>query len=96
MRLIDADEYKRNNSEILDCDIEHPKYQDTIRELIDDAPTIDAVPVVRCKGCKWHDNERGFCHNPVFGDGYANYIPPITSDTGYCSYGERKDGDKNE
>lgn len=53
MRLIDADAYKKRNAEIIDCEIDHYKYQDTLRELIDDSPTIDAEPVVRCKDCKW-------------------------------------------
>lgn len=39
-RLIDADAYKEQNNDILDCEIDHPKYQDTLRELIDHAPTI--------------------------------------------------------
>lgn len=39
-RLIDADAYKEQNNDILDCEIDHPKYQDTLRELIDNAPTI--------------------------------------------------------
>lgn len=39
-RLIDADAYKEQNGDILDCEIDHPKYQDTLRELIDNAPTI--------------------------------------------------------
>lgn len=42
MRLIDADAFIQENKEIIDCEIDHPKYQDTIRELIDDAPTIKA------------------------------------------------------
>ena len=38
---------------------------------IDNAPTIDAVPVVRCKDCKWWEGKRwdsssdpqyGYCH----------------------------------
>lgn len=40
MRLIDADALKEENKDIIDCEIDHPKYQDTLRELIDQAPTI--------------------------------------------------------
>ena len=40
IRLIDADAFIEENKEIIDCEIDHPKYQDTIRELIDQAPTI--------------------------------------------------------
>lgn len=26
-------------------------------------PTIDAVPVVRCKDCKWYDKQISMCNN---------------------------------
>lgn len=58
--------------------------------LIDDATTVDAVPVVRCRECKWwqEDDDIGHCDNP---DGLDNYAKPDD----FCSYGERKDGDGN-
>lgn len=49
--------------------------------LIDDATTVDAVEVVRCKNCK-HYNE-GFCV------GYHAHHDIMPDD--FCSYGERKD-----
>ena len=54
-------------------------------ELIEKAPTIDAVPVVRCRECKWwqEDDDIGHCDNP---DGLDNYAK---SDD-FCSYGERR------
>lgn len=39
-RLIDADVFIQRNAEIIDCKIDHPKYEDTLRELIDGQPTI--------------------------------------------------------
>ena len=48
------------------------------------APTIDAVPVVRCKDCK-HNLHPGK-PNTVCG---LNI--PIFDGNGYCSEGERKD-----
>lgn len=58
--------------------------------LIDDSTTVDAVPVVRCRDCKWwhEDDDVGHCDNP---DGLDNYAKPDD----FCSYGERKDGDGN-
>lgn len=41
MRLIDADAFIKENQEIIDCEIDHPKYQDTLRELIAQAPTVE-------------------------------------------------------
>ena len=56
-------------------------------ELIEKAPTIDAVPVVRFLECKWwhEDDDVGHCDNP---DGLDNYAKPED----FCSYGERKEG----
>lgn len=47
MRLIDADALI-DELGISDEDI-------VFKEMLEDAPTIDAVPVVRCKDCKWYD-----------------------------------------
>lgn len=47
MRLIDADELKT----ILSI----RRTIETIQHAVDNAPTVDAVPVVRCKDCKWYD-----------------------------------------
>ena len=54
---------------------------------IADAPTVDAVEVVRCRECKWwhEDDDVGYCDNP---DGLDNYAKPDE----FCSYGERKEG----
>ena len=43
-RLIDADEFKLENKRLLHCDFPYLS-EITLEELIDDAPTIDAVPV---------------------------------------------------
>lgn len=48
--------------------------------MVEYAPTIDAVPVVRCKDCKHHF----YC--------CRGSIP--VDDNGFCSAGERKDDDK--
>lgn len=47
MRLIDADALI-DELGISDEDI-------IFEGMLEDAPTIDAVPVVRCKDCKWYD-----------------------------------------
>ena len=55
MRLIDADKLRKDVLELPDC----PNgFSDTfdkslILALVDEAQTIDAVPVIRCKDCKW-------------------------------------------
>ena len=53
------------------------------------APTVDAVPVVRCRDCKhaWiHPCGYVYCHR----DGRNAYEMTFNLDS-FCSYGERKD-----
>ncbi len=52
-------------------------------------PTVDAVPVIRCKDCKHWDGY--YCHHKGYGNGYANYSPPIKSGEGFCDWAERKE-----
>ena len=63
-------------------------YYGYAKSFIDDAPTIDAVPVVRCRECIYFEdsqvNEKGFLICPASG-------MEIT-DMDFCSYGERKEG----
>lgn len=53
--------------------------------LIDDAPTVDAVEVVRCRDCKhlMFSDCYGEC-----GEGYMGIVSPDD----FCSYGRRKEG----
>lgn len=58
-------------------------------------PTVDAVPVVRCKDCKSH---RELNRKDRLEDGYAegvlwcmNYSDGVWPDD-FCSYGEPKEG----
>ena len=57
----------------------------------EDAPTVDAVEVVRCKDCKhaWiHPCGYVYCHR----DGRNAYEMTFNLDS-FCSYGELKEGD---
>ena len=83
-------------------------FQDS-KSLVDDCdsllctlPTIDAVPVVRCKdcdmwceelkvGCDEFGNETAPCSEWSGEDGFTRF----TKATDYCSYGERKDNDSD-
>lgn len=78
MRLIDADKldwwYKGRN----------------IRHVIDDAPTVDAVVVTRCKDCEHYD--MGVCLK-IYSDG--NVHPEAWQERkpdDFCSYGELREG----
>ena len=51
MRLIDADELVRDIDELSkDAGFYRPIYEG-VKNSVDSLPTIDAVPVVRCKDC---------------------------------------------
>ena len=55
---------------------------------VEQAPTVDAVPVVRCRECKyWQDNNGSYPHDECR---WGNGETPDPDD--FCSYGERKEG----
>ena len=58
--------------------------------FINDAPTIDAVSVVRCRECKHCDPENYHCDHPM-----GTAAPLKRKPDDFCSYGERMDGDSN-
>lgn len=61
-----------------------------IWRTIDDAPTIDAVPVVRCKDCKWSHHDLDTEDNLVFMcEMWDEY--PMANEDGYCHKGRRKE-----
>ena len=66
------------------------KTRQDIEEWLNNAPTIDAVPVVRCKDCKHYE-----IHKPKVLENCERkgYIIPMKPDD-FCSYGERKEGDE--
>ena len=93
MRLIDADElvytkelYPYGNGEY--------KPVNVIYETdIDAAPTIDAVPVIRCKDCKylkWHILQ--YKKQPFVAEMYeCKYLDCCCDPTDFCSYAERRE-----
>ena len=58
---------------------------------IDHAPTIDAVPVVRCKDCKMSDVFQNDSSGVMARYCKAFTIKRMVADDDYCSYGERRD-----
>ena len=77
-------------------------YYGYAKSFIDDAPTVDAVPVVRCKDCKYWSDEDGTLprsdgvlfarckvHNYLLDGRHTGWCP---TENDFCSYGERKGG----
>jgi hypothetical protein len=109
MRLIDADELrawlvkagwflklqddKRTASHAIGKIIDH----------VDKIPTVDAVPVVRCRECEHAeryeriDGTAGYyCGHPqntfVYGDRWDRVFKPVKKPDDFCSFGEPKEG----
>ena len=62
---------------------------------ITNAPTVDAVPVVRCKDCKHWNIRKGNDPTQLYFCNFNNlWSKPCRAPYDFCSYGERKDGDK--
>ena len=61
--------------------------------ILQEAPTVDAMPVVRCRDCigrsTWYNDAEYGCAVC----GMSGMYPK--SEDGFCSYGIRKDGDRN-
>lgn len=79
MRLIDADEIKLEKGFFENIN-NVPKFF----EWLGKQPTIDAVPVVRCRDCKsWHpanNTDYGYCRNNNF----------LRSGNWYCADGKER------
>ena len=93
MRLIDADalipmmKYTTTDNEIGVFPIRIGF--DAIRGVIDDAPTIDAVEVVRCKDCRWYQKGK----NEVDSWQWCMVKHCDVSDDEYCSNGRQEGGE---
>ena len=100
MRLIDADVAVENIEEWLNSVGtaligKGLSYTCELMGCIEDAPTIDAVPVVRCRKCKhWKPSGskagNSFSDMEYIGGGELTNCGRRGSD--FCSYGERKEG----
>ena len=67
----------------------HIEYAYAAEQLLDEIPTADVTPVVRCKGCKHYD--MGVCLK-IYSDGNVHSAAwQKRKPEDFCSYGERKD-----
>lgn len=100
MRLIDADRLSEAIYDNVPAPYEDASWaKENCLAEIDAAPTVDAVPVVRCRECKHHrdknEQEQQYlvediliCTSPDATDDCWNAVWPDH----FCSYGERKEG----
>lgn len=86
MRTIDADKFILA---LMDASLSSVD-EDTILDLVNSIPTVDAVIVTRCKDCKHRIyKDMGEEIGEIGGCGLFNCAMP---NEGFCSHGERKDG----
>ena len=107
MKLFDADIFA-SELDFADADVceEFPDgycefgfSREKIRELLRDIPTIDAVPVVRCRECKYHRDKNEQEQQYLVEDILICTSPDVTDDCWsavwpdhFCSYGARTGG----
>ncbi len=68
---------------------------DMTEDCIENTPTIDAVPVVRCRDCKWFNHYTMECESDDVAtdhEGGASFSINFGPDD-FCSYGQRKEAD---
>jgi hypothetical protein len=89
MRLIDADELIKLREDVIAGRLNVGSEGD----LVDLCPTIDAVPVVRCKDCKHFETPYCMLCKTRIGAGYWSHDMAYRKPDDFCSYGKRKDGE---
>lgn len=91
-RLIDADAAKLTANDYVMFRCQLGGLVDVV-EFLNDMPTVDAAPVVRCRDCKHYKPQKKSAH----WENRANYCNRVVTikvqPYDFCSYGERKDGD---
>lgn len=78
VRLIDADALLEGRED----------HEMISTHLIWNAPTIDAVPVVRCRDCKWWNDYYRECESHNWNTGTDEYI--VQPAGMFCGWGERR------
>ena len=91
-RLIDADnlDFTFDRRCFSEGDTQYVRGVDDAIGVVNNAPTIDAVPVVRCKNCKHFNLQTHECENESLStdhEGGASYSLNFYDDD-FCSYGE--------
>ena len=92
MRLVDADNAR-------ECFGGDGVTGAVMKRMFDSLPTIDAVPVVRCRECKFYREFRTKRHNQLmrlcYRMGKHDMEYPVKPDD-FCSYGQRKEDNLDE
>lgn len=87
MRLIDADELRKTMyHEAFETDTDMQRWDSgcwirykMFENALENAPTIEAESIIRCKNCEYYNGEDKYCVNDIF-----------AKPNGYCMYGRGK------
>ena len=82
MDLIDREKIGLTDLEILLCDGDYKAALEMLTNKIDDAPRIDAEPVIRCKDCKYYEVDAWYI---------CELLDHHFKGDDYCSKGKRKE-----
>ena len=93
MRLIDVDDAINkindlcvdSNENWIGTDNQSFVDHSEVIDILCDAPTVDAVPVVRCKECKYW---QPYC--------FCDLLLTAMDEECFCSYGKRRDGNETD
>lgn len=88
MRLIDSEKLGLTDFEIVMCDGDYKEALKMVLGKIEDAPTVDAVEVVRCKDCRYCTTNTTVMTTQTLVHCNAHRI--MTEWDGYCYKGERR------
>ena len=88
MRLIDADKIEYTHA-IARCIEDGHNWNElcVTKDDIEEEPTVDAVPVVRCSECKWNSSNNNWV------DCMISEMYGRNASDNYCSLAERKDNE---
>lgn len=84
MRLIDANALRATDFELVLCGGDYKELCQLLIAKVECAPTVDAVPIVRCKDCQ-HSQ-----HDEVFNDCWCD--GRMVNPYHFCGYGKRRKG----
>lgn len=100
MRLIDADDFREYCQKIA-CEEKDNKVRvswsfaiDIFCDEINERPTIDAVPVVRCRDCLSYDPSQWCIGINGLHCGLCTVTGSDMPEDGFCSYARRRDKEK--
>ena len=100
MRLIDAEPLRKKIRYECGLDCWGRISEVDVLTKIDIAPTIDAVPVVRCRDCRYRfaSSCPMFHEEQTYNDDYGYYWidHDYTHDDGFCDEGKPKDGEADD